>query len=146
MGDGVASPSLLGDKLYVFALDGGNEVLRCLDAASGKELWQDKYATQGASGAAGRFAGSRSSPTVADGNAGRLPCGLSRPSIDDFGVLWCSRPGCVGRRDACTTSNCWTPAQPTAIFSSAKTPWSHFSERSIIGPPWPSHSMLSTPS
>jgi hypothetical protein len=38
VGDGVASPSLVGNKLYVFALDGGNEVLRCLDAASDKEF------------------------------------------------------------------------------------------------------------
>ena len=44
VGDGVATPSLVGDKLYVFTLEGGNEVIRCLDAASGKELWQDKYA------------------------------------------------------------------------------------------------------
>ncbi|MCX7425534.1 MAG: hypothetical protein NTW96_07915, partial [Planctomycetia bacterium] len=23
-------------------------------------------------------------------------------------VLWCSRPGCLGRRDACTTTYSWT--------------------------------------
>src|SRR5262245_25079975 len=43
VGDGVATPALVGDKLYVFTREGGNEVLRCLDAATGKELWQDKY-------------------------------------------------------------------------------------------------------
>src|SRR5215203_48466 len=43
VGDGVATPSLVGDKLYVFARQGGSEVFRCLDAATGKELWIDKY-------------------------------------------------------------------------------------------------------
>src|SRR5438309_8640460 len=43
VGDGVATPALVGDKLYVFAFENGNEVLRCLDAGTGKELWQDKY-------------------------------------------------------------------------------------------------------
>src|SRR5262249_2730379 len=42
-------------------------VVRCLEAASGKELWQDKYDTQGASGPAQRFSGPRCSPIVADG-------------------------------------------------------------------------------
>ncbi|OAI54043.1 hypothetical protein AYO44_03940 [Planctomycetaceae bacterium SCGC AG-212-F19] len=67
VGDGVATPALVGDKLYVFARQGGNEVTRCLDAATGKELWQDKYEAQGATGPAAGFAGPRSSPAVADG-------------------------------------------------------------------------------
>ena len=67
VGDGVATPALVGDKLYVFARQGGNEVLRCLDATTGKELWQDKYEAQGATGPASGFAGPRSSPAVADG-------------------------------------------------------------------------------
>src|SRR5262249_33552024 len=36
-------------------------------AGTGKELWQDKYETQGATGPAAGFAGPRSSPTVAEG-------------------------------------------------------------------------------
>jgi hypothetical protein len=32
-------------------------------------------------------------------------------SKNNFGVLWCSRPGCQGRRDACTTSYSWTTAK-----------------------------------
>jgi outer membrane protein assembly factor BamB len=67
VGDGVSTPALVGDKLYVFAMQSGNEVTRCLEAATGKELWQDKYAAQGATGPAQRFAGPRSSPAVADG-------------------------------------------------------------------------------
>jgi outer membrane protein assembly factor BamB len=67
VGDGVATPALVGDRLYVFTRQGGDEVIRCLDAATGRELWQDKYAAQGATGPASGFAGPRSSPTVADG-------------------------------------------------------------------------------
>ena len=67
VGDGVATPALVGDKLYVFARAGDNEVLRCLDADTGKEIWQDKYAVAGADGPARNYAGPRSSPTVAEG-------------------------------------------------------------------------------
>ncbi|MBV9123541.1 MAG: PQQ-like beta-propeller repeat protein [Planctomycetes bacterium] len=67
VGDGVATPALVGDKLYVFSRQGGNEITRCLDAATGKEVWQDKYAAAGANGPAGRFPGPRSSPAVAEG-------------------------------------------------------------------------------
>ncbi len=67
VGDGVATPALVGDRLYVFARQDGHEVLRCLNAADGKELWQDKYESLGASGPAQGFSGPRSSPAVADG-------------------------------------------------------------------------------
>lgn len=67
VGEGVATPSLVGDKLYVFARQEGNEIMRCLDAATGKELWSDKYESQGATGPAAGFSGPRCSPTVTDG-------------------------------------------------------------------------------
>jgi outer membrane protein assembly factor BamB len=67
VGDGVATPALVGDKLYVFTREGGDEVLRCFKADTGKELWRDQYAAQPASGPADRFPGPRCSPSVADG-------------------------------------------------------------------------------
>ncbi|MDB6031080.1 MAG: qgdA [Verrucomicrobiales bacterium] len=67
VGEGVATPALVGDKLYVFSREDGNEVLRCMEAATGKEVWQEKYESQGAQGPAAGFSGPRSSPTVADG-------------------------------------------------------------------------------
>ncbi|HKB36939.1 MAG TPA: PQQ-binding-like beta-propeller repeat protein [Gemmataceae bacterium] len=67
VGNGVATPALVGDKLYVFSREEPNEVVRCLDAASGKELWQDKYEAGAATGPSSQFPGPRSSPTVADG-------------------------------------------------------------------------------
>jgi outer membrane protein assembly factor BamB len=68
VGDGVATPALVGDKLYVFTRENNGELLRCLDAASGKELWQsEKYDVLPATGGPARFTGPRCSPTVADG-------------------------------------------------------------------------------
>ncbi len=67
VGDGVATPALVEGKLYVFARQDGNEVLRSLDAATGEEKWQDKYAAAGTSGGDGGFPGPRSSPAVSSG-------------------------------------------------------------------------------
>jgi outer membrane protein assembly factor BamB len=67
VGDGVSTPSLVGERLYVFAMQDKNEVLRCLEAATGKEIWQAKYEAQPATGPASGFGGPRASPTVADG-------------------------------------------------------------------------------
>lgn len=67
VGDGVATPALVGDKLYVFARQDGNEITRCLAAADGKELWTEKYESLGASGPAGSFSGPRCSPAVSGG-------------------------------------------------------------------------------
>lgn len=66
-GDGVATPALVGDKLFVFTRQDGKEIVRCLNAVSGKEIWQDKYEVGGATGPAQSFAGPRCTPTVADG-------------------------------------------------------------------------------
>jgi len=67
VGKGDATPALAGDKLYVFTRQEENEVVRSVEAGTGKEVWQDKYEAQGATGAAGAHPGPRSSPTVADG-------------------------------------------------------------------------------
>ncbi len=67
VGDGVATPALVGDKLYVFARRGGDEVTACLDGTTGNELWADKNPAKAPSGPADQFPGPRSSPTVTDG-------------------------------------------------------------------------------
>lgn len=67
IGDGVATPALVGDRLYVYARRDRDEIIRCLDAATGKELWQDKHEAESPRGGAAGFPGPRSSPTVADG-------------------------------------------------------------------------------
>ncbi|MHB0956646.1 MAG: PQQ-binding-like beta-propeller repeat protein [Pirellulaceae bacterium] len=67
VGDGVSTPAIVDDKIYVFTRQEAAEVIRCLDAATGKEIWQDRYETAGASGPAASFSGPRSSPAVAEG-------------------------------------------------------------------------------
>ena len=67
VGAGDATPALVGDKLYVFSRQEGDEVIRCLDAASGKELWQDKYAADAVTGPDSGHGGPRSSPAVVGG-------------------------------------------------------------------------------
>jgi outer membrane protein assembly factor BamB len=68
VGDGVATPALVGDRLYVFSRQDGGEILRCLDAASGQEIWKsEKFDVLPASGPAQGFPGPRCSPTVAEG-------------------------------------------------------------------------------
>ncbi len=67
VGIGESSPVLVGDNLYVFGRQGGNEVTTCLDAASGKVVWQDKYAAAAPTGGARQYPGTRSTPAAADG-------------------------------------------------------------------------------
>ena len=68
VGDGVATPALVGDKLYVFSRQEGGEFLRCLEAASGKEIWKsEKHDVLPANGPAQSFSGPRCTPTVVDG-------------------------------------------------------------------------------
>lgn len=90
VGTGDATPALAGDKLYVFARQGADEIISCLNAADGKELWQNKYAAQAVNGAAARHPGPRSSPTVADGKVITLGVGgvVSCLNAADGKLLW----------------------------------------------------------
>ncbi len=67
VGEGAATPSLVGNNLFVFARQEGGEVLHCLDAATGQERWRDAYDALGAEGPASGHSGPRCSPTVAEG-------------------------------------------------------------------------------
>jgi outer membrane protein assembly factor BamB len=76
VGLGDASPAVVGNKLYVFVREGADEVIRCLDATSGKELWSEKHdATQVSGPSASVHGGPRSSPAVADGKVVTLGVG-----------------------------------------------------------------------
>jgi outer membrane protein assembly factor BamB len=67
VGSGDASPALVGDRLYVFTRQGEEEVVLCLDASSGNELWRDKCKTPPVTGPPSRHPGPRSSPAVGEG-------------------------------------------------------------------------------
>ena len=76
VGIGDSSPALVGNRLFAFGREDTNEVLRCLDAASGKTLWRHEYpADHVVTGPAARHPGPRSSPTVADGRLYALGVG-----------------------------------------------------------------------
>jgi len=94
VGAGDATPALVGDKLYVFTRQGGDEVTLCLDAGTGKELWRDKYAAQAVTGAPSRHPGPRSSPAVADGKVVTLGVGgvLSCLDATTSKVVWRKDP------------------------------------------------------
>ena len=90
VGSGDATPALVGDKLYVFTRQGANEVTLCLNAADGKELWQNKYEAAPVTGAASRHPGPRSSPAVADGKVVTLGVGGVLSCLDAASgtVVW----------------------------------------------------------
>lgn len=90
VGQGDATPALVDDKLYVFARQGGDEVTLCLNASDGTERWLDRYAAITVKGAAGRHAGPRSSPAVAEGKVVTLGVGgiLSCLDAATGEVLW----------------------------------------------------------
>ena len=70
VGTGYAAPITVGDRVYAFSRQGEDEVMRALDAATGKTIWETKYnATYKANPAATRTHGTgpKSTPTFADG-------------------------------------------------------------------------------
>ena len=70
VGLGYAAPITVGDRVFAFSRQGDDEVMRALDAATGKVLWETKYnATYKANAAATRTHGTgpKSTPTFADG-------------------------------------------------------------------------------
>jgi outer membrane protein assembly factor BamB len=71
-----ATPALVNNRLYVFTRQGENEILQCLDAITGKQIWQSGgYPAIVAAGPAASHPGPRSSPAVSDGKVVTLGLG-----------------------------------------------------------------------
>lgn len=88
VGDAFSGMSIVGDRLYTCGTAAKKQTVICLDANTGKQLWQtpieDAYAEmQGGNGA-------RATPTISEGKVyvlgakGRLVC----LKADDGGVVW----------------------------------------------------------
>ncbi len=76
VGLGDATPALVNNKLYVFTRQGDNEMLQCLDASTGKQVWKSvAYTTVAVTGPPSSHPGPRSSPSVADGKVVTLGVG-----------------------------------------------------------------------
>jgi len=107
VGSGDATPALVNDRLYVFTRQGADEVIQCLEADTGKEVWRSTYPAKEVTGPAGRHPGPRSSPAVAGGKVVVLGVG---------GVLTCL--------DAATGKVLWRNDQFTDVptFFTAMSP------------------------
>jgi outer membrane protein assembly factor BamB len=91
VGVGDSTPALVGEKLYAFGRQDADEVIQCLDAATGKAVWENRYpAGRVVTGPAARHPGTRSSPAVADKKLCTLGVGgiLSCLDAQSGKVLW----------------------------------------------------------
>lgn len=90
VGKSNATPALVDGKLYVFTRQGADEVMLCLDAENGKELWKDSYAAREVTGGAKSHPGPRSSPTVSNGKIVTLGVGGVLSCLDKSSgkVVW----------------------------------------------------------
>jgi outer membrane protein assembly factor BamB len=79
-----ATPALVNNKLFVFTRQGENEILQCLDANTGKQIWQsDGYPAVIVAGPAASHPGPRSSPAVSDGKIVTIGIGGDIACFDD---------------------------------------------------------------
>ncbi|MFM8619261.1 MAG: PQQ-binding-like beta-propeller repeat protein [Opitutaceae bacterium] len=69
VGEGHASPVVVGDRVFVFAREGERETMRCLALTDGKELWKESHEVPYSPSFAARKHGKgpKATPTVADG-------------------------------------------------------------------------------
>jgi outer membrane protein assembly factor BamB len=67
VGAGDATPVLAGRKIYLNTRQGDNEVILCLDATTGVELWKDSYPANAVTGPSSSHPGPRSTPALSNG-------------------------------------------------------------------------------
>ena len=100
VGSGDATPVLAGNKIYLNTRQGDQEVILCLDAATGKELWKNTYAAMAVTGpSASQHPGPRGTPAFSNGKV--VTFGAS-------GILSCL--------DASTGKLLWRKDNPSNAF------------------------------
>ena len=92
VGSGHSSPVLAGDRIYLHSRQQENEIVRAIDAATGKAVWQDSYPApyRMNSAATGHGPGPKSTPVVAGGRVFTLGISgiLSALDAKTGKVLW----------------------------------------------------------
>jgi outer membrane protein assembly factor BamB len=100
LGFGDATPVLVGNKIYLNTRQGDQEEILCLDAATGKELWKNGYASMTVTGpSASQHPGPRGTPAISNGK------------IVTFGAA-----GILSCLDAATGKLLWRKDNPTNAF------------------------------
>ncbi|MFC2161854.1 PQQ-binding-like beta-propeller repeat protein [Acidobacteriota bacterium] len=94
VGLGDSTPAFVDEKLYVFVSVDNEEMIICLDAASGKVLWKDIYKAQAVTGPASRHPGPRSSPAAGNGKVVTIGVGgvISCLEAETGKLLWRKDP------------------------------------------------------
>jgi len=95
VGTGDATPVLVGKNIYLNTRQGDNEVILCIDAASGKEIWKTLYPAPAVTGPSVQHPGPRSTPAFAGGRI---------VTFGATGILTCS--------DASTGKSLWIKDNP----------------------------------
>jgi outer membrane protein assembly factor BamB len=95
VGFGDATPALSGNMIYLSTRQGTDEVILCLDAATGKEVWKNSYPVPAVTGPSSSHPGPRSTPAISDGK------------IVTFGVT-----GILSCLDAATGKVVWRKENP----------------------------------
>ena len=92
VGEGHASPVVVGDRVYVFSREGEDEVVRALELATGETIWRQAYPApyEMNSAAFDHGKGPKGTPVVADGRVCALGISgiLSCWDADDGRPLW----------------------------------------------------------
>jgi outer membrane protein assembly factor BamB len=92
VGEGHSSPVVVGDRVYQHARQDEEEVVRALEAGTGKELWRKSYGApyEMNSAATGHGKGPKATPVVADGRLFTLGISgiLSGWDVERGKLLW----------------------------------------------------------
>ena len=109
VGEGYATPLVIGDTVYVFARRDGNEVLIAVDAASGVERWRSAYP----------LPYTPSGPTVAHGSGPKATPLFHEGKLFTLGIS-----GILSAFDAKTGKRLWQTAAPSEVpfYSAASSP------------------------
>ncbi len=109
VGTGYATPLVVGNRVYVFSRQNENEVLRAIDPASGKVIWESPYAA----------------PFMMNNSTSRHgPGPKSTPAFADGRIFTMGMSGIVTAFDAATGKQLWQKPKPVVpqTFHTAQSP------------------------